>query len=65
MRIRTVRQLEVTSGLTVPAGTEGVLLETISAGIEDAPGDLLVARLGGDVVVQVRRDDIEQAPTPP
>jgi hypothetical protein len=60
-RIRTLKELYATSGLTLPAGTGGVLLQPVAS---DSPGsrdDLFVARLDGDVVLQVRRDDVEKA----
>jgi hypothetical protein len=61
-RIRTTRNLEATSGITVSAGTEGVLLDTVVSKGDTSPDDLFVARLADGVVLQLRRDDVEQAP---
>jgi hypothetical protein len=63
-RIRTRKELHATSGITVPAGTEGVLLDTVVSGVDTSSDDLFVARLADGVVLQVRRDDVEEASPP-
>jgi hypothetical protein len=58
-RIRTLKELQATSGIRLPAGTEGDLLQQVASDEPDSPDDIFVARLDGDVVLQVRRDDVE------
>jgi hypothetical protein len=62
-RIRTVKELQATTGVTLPPGTEGTLLEGVAAGDGDQASDIFAARIGG-VVMQVLREDVEEVPLP-
>jgi hypothetical protein len=61
-RIRTLKEIQATSGLKLPAGTEGTLLETVVTGLQDESSDIFAARLDDGVVVQVLREDVEEVP---